>query len=100
MPYTIESAIRDEIAFLKELQKIEEKDDSPILAAIFREQANSLRRVINRLEAGIDYSLTVKDDEIIIKPTKTDRKKLEDDYPALKKAAEEYNIVKNLVKNS
>lgn len=97
MPYTVESAIKDEIVLLKELQKMEDK---PILAAIFREQANSLQRVINRLDAGIDYSLTVSDGDIVIKRTKTDRKTLEDDYPSLKKASEEYDIVKNLVKNS
>jgi len=99
MPYTIEDAMKAEIELLREMAKVEEKEKSPILAAMYKAQANSYQRCLNRLN-GYDYSLEVVDGEIQRVHKKTDRKTLEEEYPALKKAAEEYDIVKNLVKNS
>lgn len=97
MPYTNLDAMKDEVDFLRELAKVEEKDDKFILVAIYRAIANSHQRIINRVNSGVDYSLEVVNGEIKTVPKKTDRKTLEEEYPALKKAAENYDLVKNLV---
>ncbi len=97
MPYTNLDAMKDEVDFLRELAKVEEKDDKFILVAIYRAIANSHQRIINRVNGGVDYSLEVVNGEIKTVPKKTDRKTLEQEYPALQKAAENYDLVKNLV---
>lgn len=97
MPYTIYDAMTDEADFLEELEKVETKAGRTISAAIMREQRNSLRRILKRVKKGIDYSLIIKDGEITVNRTVSNRKTLEQEYPALKAAADQYDIVKNLV---
>lgn len=97
MPYTISDAMKDEVDFLRELAKVEEKDDKFILVAIYRAIAMSHQRIINRVEKGLDYSLEIVDGEIQRVGKQSDRKTLEEEYPALRKAAENYDLVKNLV---
>jgi hypothetical protein len=97
MPYTVLDAMQDEIDFLREMAKVEEKRDKFILVGIYREIANSHQRVINRVKSGVDYSLEIVDGEIKRVHKKSDRKTLEEEYPALKKAAEQYDLVKDLV---
>ena len=97
MPYTTHDTMQDEVKFLRELAEVENKDDRFIAAAIYRAVANSHQRILNRVKNGIDYSLEVVDGEIKTVPKKTDRKTLEQEYPALQKAAENYDLVKNLV---
>ena len=96
MPYTIKDAMQDEVKFLRELSKVEDKEERIIASAILRAVANSHQRILNRM-GGIDYALEIVDGEIKSVPKKTDRKTLEEEYPALKKAAEQYNLVKDLV---
>ena len=99
MPYTIYNAIKDEVDFLKTLEKVEENAKHTITAAIISQQRSSLNRILRRFDSGYDYSIGISKDTG--KPTidwkETDRKTLEEEYPALKKAAEQYDIVKNLV---
>lgn len=97
MPYTILDAMKDEVEFLRESAKVEGKADRIIAVAILRQIAISHQRIINRVEKGLDYSLEIVDGEIKSMNKKSDRKTLEDEYPALKKAAEQYDLVKNLV---
>jgi hypothetical protein len=97
MPYTIYDAMQDEVNFLREMAKVEEKEDRFIAVAILRQIAMSHQRIINRVEKGLDYSLEIVDGEIKSVNKKSDRKTLEQEYPALKKAAEQYDVVKNLV---
>jgi hypothetical protein len=97
MPYTILDAMNDEIALLLESAKVEEKEERIIAVAILRQIAMSHQRIVNRVEKGLDYSLEVIDGEIRRVSKQSNRKKLEDEYPALRKAAENYNLVQNLV---
>ena len=97
MPYTVYDAMQDEVEFLRGLAEVDKKADRFIAVAIYRAIANSHQRILNRVKSGMDYSLEVVDGEIKTVPKKTDRKTLEQEYPALKKAAEQYDIVKNLV---
>lgn len=97
MPYTVIDAMQDEVDFLRELGKVEEKREKHILVAIYREIANSNQRIINRVKSGYDYSLEIVDGEITRVHKKSDRKTLEQEYPALKKAAEQYDLVQNLI---
>jgi hypothetical protein len=97
MPYTIADAMQDEIKFLREMADVEKKRDKFILDAIYRSIANSHQRILNRVNSGLDYSLDIVDGEIQSVHKKSDRKTLEQEYPALKKAAENYDLVKNLV---
>ena len=96
MPYTIKNAMEDEIKFLRDLAKVEEKDDRFIAVAMLRTIANSHQRILNRL-GGIDYALEIVDGEIKSVPKKSDRKTLEEEYPALKKAAEQYDTIEKLL---
>lgn len=100
MPYTITDAIQDELEFLRELAEVEKKRDKFILEAIYREIANSHQRILNRVNSGLDYSLEIVNGEIERVAKKSNRKTLEQEYPALKKAAEQYDIVKNLVNST
>lgn len=97
MPYTILDAMKDEVDLLREQAKVEEKDGRIIAVAILRQIAMSHQRIINRVEKGLDYSLEVVDGEIKRVSKQSDRKTLEQEYPALKKAAEQYNLVKDLI---
>jgi hypothetical protein len=97
MPYTIYDAMEDEVEFLREMSKVEDKADKFIIASIYRAVANSHVRILNRVKYGTDYSLEIVDGEIKSVKKKSDRKTLEEEYPALKKAAEQYDLVKDLV---
>lgn len=97
MPYTILDAMKDEIELLREQAKVEEKENRIITVAIQRQMAMSYQRIINRVEKGLDYSLEIVDGEIKRVSKQSDRKTLEQEYPALRQAAENYNLVKNLV---
>lgn len=99
MPYTIYDAIKDEIDFLKTLEKVEENGKHTITAAIIYQQRASLNRILRRVDSGYDYSMGIDKDtgKPCIKSNKTDRKTLEQEYPALRKAAEQYNLVKDLI---
>lgn len=97
MPYTLQNAMQDEVDFLREMMKVEEKAGKTILVAIYAAIANSHQRIINRVSSGVDYSLEIVDGEIKSVKKKSDRKTLEQEYPALKKAAEQYDLVKDLV---
>jgi hypothetical protein len=99
MPYTIYDAIKDEVDFLKTLEKVEQNSKHTITAAIISQQRSSLNRILRRFDSGYDYSMGISKDtgNPMIDWKKTDRKTLEQEYPALKKAAENYDLVKNLV---
>jgi excinuclease UvrABC ATPase subunit len=96
MPYTIQDAMQAEVELLREMAQVEDKAKRTIVAAIYREQANSFQRVLNRLQ-GYDYSLKIMDGEIKRVHTKSGRKTLEEEYPALRKAAENYDLIQTLV---
>lgn len=99
MPYTIYDAIKDEIEFLKTLEKVEDNAGHKITSAIVYQQRVSLNRILRRVDSGYEYSMGI--DKDTGKPNitfdKTDRKTLEQEYPALKKAAEQYNLMQNLI---
>ena len=97
MPYTIYDAMQDEVEFLREMAKVEDKADKFIVSSIYRAVANSHQRILNRVRNAVDYSLEIVDGEIKGVHKKSDRKTLEEEYPALKKAAEQYNLIKDLV---
>ena len=97
MPYTMVDAIRDEIKLLKELEAYMGKEKKTITEGIFHEQHLSYNRLLQRLENGREYNLVLRNGTPIIEYTKTNRKTLEEEYPALKNAAEKYDLIKNLV---
>lgn len=97
MPYTITDAIQDELEFLREMADVEKKNDKFIIEAVYRAIANSHQRILNRVNNGLDYSLEIVNGEIERVAKKSNRKTLEEEYPALQKAAENYDLVKNLV---
>ena len=97
MPYTVLDALKDEVDLLREQAKVEEKEDRIIAVAILRQIAMSHQRIINRVEKGLDYSLEIVDGEIKRVSKQSNRKTLEEEYPALKNAAEQYNLVKDLI---
>lgn len=97
MPYTVLDAMKDEVELLREQAKVEEKAERIIAVAILRQLAMSHQRIINRVEKGLDYSLEIVDGEIKRVSKQSDRKTLEEEYPALKNAAEQYNLVKDLI---
>lgn len=99
MPYTILDAMQDEVVFLREMAKVEEKANKVFVASMYRSIANSHQRIINRVKSGTDYALEIVDGEIKSVNKKSNRKTLEEEYPALKAAAEQYELVKNLVDN-
>jgi hypothetical protein len=100
MPYTITDAMQDELEFLREMADVEKKRDKFILEAIYRQIANSHQRILNRVNNGLDYSLEIVNGEIERVAKKSNRKTLEQEYPALKKAAEQYDIVEKLVNST
>ena len=100
MPYTITDAMQDELEFLREMADVEKKDDKFIIEAVYRAIANSHQRILNRVNNGLDYSLEIVNGEIERVAKKSNRKTLEQEYPALKKAAEQYDIVEKLVNST
>lgn len=102
MPYTIYDAIEDEIKFLELLEKVEENEKHTFAAVVTSHMKNSLRRILRRVDSGYEYDITR--DKVDGKPgityKKTDRKTLEEEYPALKKAAEQYQLMQNLIDSS
>ena len=99
MPYTIYDAIKDEIEFLKTLEKVEDNANHKITSAIIYQQRVSLTRTLRRFDSGYNYKMGISKDtgNPVIEFEKTDRKTLEQEYPALKKAAEQYNLMQNLI---
>jgi hypothetical protein len=97
MPYTIYDAIKDEVELLREEAKVEEKAERIIIASGLRQIAMSHQRIIDRVEKGLDYSLKIIDGEIKRVSKQSNRKTLEQEYPALRQAAEQYQLVQNLV---
>lgn len=99
MPYTIYDAIKDEIEFLDLLEKVEENEKHTFAKVIVAHQKSSLRRILRRVDSGFEYD--VVRDKVDGKPgityKKTNRKTLEEEYPALKKAAEQYNLMQMLI---
>lgn len=99
MPYTMLDSIKDEIAFLQTLKQVEENEGNTFAATITNHIERSLRRVLRRVDSGYDFDIVR--DKVTGKPSIghsiSNRKKLEDEYPALRKAAENYNLVQNLV---
>jgi hypothetical protein len=99
MPYTIYDSIKDEIDFLNTLKQVEENEGNTFAATITNHLERSLRRVLFRVERGYDYDIVR--DKVTGKPSIghsiSNRKKLEDEYPALRQAAENYNLVQNLI---
>jgi hypothetical protein len=99
MPYTIYDSIKDEIDFLKTLKQIEEYEGNTFAASVAGHLERSLRRVLRRVDTGYNY--VIERDTVTgkpsISPKKTNRKKLEQEYPALRKAAEQYQLVQNLI---
>jgi hypothetical protein len=100
MPYTITDAIQDELEFLREMADVEKKNDKFIIEAVYRAIANSHQRILNRVNNGLDYSLEIVNGEIERVAKKSDRKTLQQEYPALKKAAEQYDIIEKLVNST
>lgn len=98
MPYTIQDAIRDEIKFLKGLSELEKNCNHGIAATIASMLQDSLIRILSRVEDGKDWDIGKnKDGKMSWYSKQTNRKTLEEEYPALKDAAEKYNLIKNLV---
>lgn len=99
MPYTILDAMNDEIALLQTLKKVEENEGNTFAATITNHIERSLRRVLRRVDSGYDFD--IGRDKVTGKPwiehSISNRRKLEEEYPALRKAAENYNLVQNLV---
>jgi len=102
VPYTIYDAIKDEIDFLETLEKVETNEKHTFAASMIATQRATLRRILRRFDSGYEYDITR--DKIDGKPSitykETDRKTLEEEYPALKKAAEQYQLIQNLVDSS
>lgn len=97
MPYTTIDAIKDEITLLEDLENRAKSDDKIIAEAIYRSHKQSLKRIIQRVEDGYDFYITTVKGEPTLVYKETDRKTLEEEYPALKKAAEQYDIIEKLV---
>ena len=99
MPYTIYDAIKDEIEFLTTLEKVEDNAGHKITSSIIYQQRVSLNRILRRFDSGYEYTMGISKDsgKPVIEYEKTDRKTLEQEYPALKKAAEQYNLLQNLI---
>jgi len=100
MPYTIYDSIRDEIEFLElAMEMAEDGEKHTISAAIAAYMQCSLIRILRRVDSGYDYDIVR--DKVTGKPEfkyiRTNRKTLEQEYPALKKAAEQYQLIHDIV---
>ena len=102
MPYTLADAIRDEITLLEKRSIAERGAKHDLWADIFDNIAKSHKRILDRFEKGIDYEFILhreKDGSLQAETKRTisDRKTLEEEYPALKKLAEQYDIMRGLI---
>lgn len=97
--YTLLDAMREEMAFLKELKAISDKDDKWLLSAMYREQHASLGRIVNRFEKGLEYYIGVQNGETGILRRQT-TKHLEREYPAVAKAKRNLDLVTDIVKGN
>lgn len=97
MPYTILDSIKDEINLIEQFEEAAKKDEKIIAEAIYRTNKQSLKRIVQRIEDGYDFYISTKTGEPLLVYKKSDRKTLEEEYPALKKAAEQYDIIEKLV---
>ena len=94
---TIHDAMQDEITFLRELAAVDEKEGRILAANVARNLASSYQRILNRVKSGTDYSIGIVNGKDDVIRTKSNRKTLEEEYPALKKAAEQYNLMQTLI---
>jgi len=100
MPYTIIDAIKDEILLLDDMINWAKRNKNALIENMYTVQQSSLRHLVERTQ-GYDFKLsTDKDGKQFVGKSMSNRKTLEEEYPSLKKAAEEYDIVKTLVENS
>lgn len=95
--YTLLDAMREEIDFLTELKKLSDKEEKFLLSANYRDQRDSLKRIVNRFENGKEYYLGVKNGETYIMSRQTTQH-LEREYPAVAKAKRNLDTVTDLVK--
>lgn len=96
MPYTLTDAIKDEIELLKSMS---ENESTNFWKNVHMFMARSLERISQRME-GTDCHIVPdpkNSEKYCIKRTKTNRKTLEEEYPALRTAAERYDLIKTLV---
>jgi hypothetical protein len=100
MPYTLTDAIKDEIKTLEDMSAWESDfGGGKLWPMIFTSLAESLDRISQRME-GKDWRVTADPKEpskYYLKGIKTNRKTLEEEYPALRTAAERYDLIKTLV---
>lgn len=74
------------------------RENKTIAQAIYENQRYTLNRLVSRVEKGYDFYLgTDSDGKSVIKSEKSNRKTLEEEYPALRKVAEQYDIIRNLI---
>lgn len=99
MPYTIINAIKEEIDFLEELAEVEKKEEHPFAAAICRSQKTSLERILRRVEKGHEFYLGETKGKPALFYRETNRKTLQEEYPVLKKLAEQYELFETLVQS-
>lgn len=97
--YTLLDAMREEIDFLSELKKLSDKEKKHLLSANYRDQRDSLKRIVNRFENGKEYYLGVKDGETYIMNRQGTRH-LEREYPAVAEAKAHLDTVTDLVKGN
>jgi hypothetical protein len=96
--YTLLDAMREEIDTLKELETIYEKEEKFLLVSDYRVQRRSLERIVNRFEKGYEYYMGINSEgNAQLKYRQTDKHLLRE-YPALREAKENYDIVKEIVK--
>ena len=97
MPYTIINAIQDEISLLKDMESWAERNDKLFVKNMYGVNRQCFEHIVQRMQ-GYNFQLAVnKDGEEYIGRSKSDRKTLEEEFPALKKAAEQYDIIEKLV---
>ncbi len=97
-PYTIIDAMREEVDTLKELETIYEKEEKFLLLSDYQRQRRSLERILNRFEKGYEYYMGINNEgNAQLKYRQTDKHLLRE-YPALREAKENYDIVKEIVK--
>ncbi len=96
--YTLVDAMREEVDTLKELETIYEKEEKFLLVSDYRVQRRSLERILNRFEKGYEYYMGISSEgNPQLKYRQTDKHLLRE-YPALREAKENYDIVKEIVK--
>lgn len=96
MPYTLTDSIKDEIELLRSMS---ERESTNLWKNVHLSIARSLERISQRME-GSDFQITTdpkNSEKYYTKRSKTNRKTLEEEYPALRTAAERYDLIKTLV---